>query len=72
MSDEIPVKDHQCLAVRHVEDVAAEVEELRREVRASERHTSDRITQIWIRLGCLTLVMGLIAPEIVKKILEMM
>ena len=59
---------HTCQAVRHIEDVSAELDELRREVRASERHTSDRIARIWARLACLTVDVAFAVPEISKLI----
>ncbi len=66
--NEITVHRHTCQAVRHIEDVSAELEELRREVRANERHVSEKITKIWIRIGALTIALGFVTPEIVYKI----
>lgn len=67
METDLPiVSDHTCQAVRHIEDVSAELDELRREVRASERHTSDRIARIWARLAVLTVAVALVVPEITK------
>lgn len=67
--NEITVHTHACQAVRHIEDVSADLEELRREVRASERHTSDRIARIWGRIACLTVAVAFVAPEITTKIM---
>lgn len=70
-TNEITVHQHSCQAVRHIEDVSADLEELRREVRASERHTSDRIARIWARIACLTVAVAFVVPEITTKIMGM-
>lgn len=60
---EIPmVPDHECKAIRHIEDVAAEVDELRREVRAAERHHSEDMTRIWRRIGAMLLALAAVLP----------
>ena len=68
-TNDIVVHQHACQAVRHIEDVSAELDELRREVRANERHISERITKIWVRIGALTIALGFVTPEIVYKII---
>jgi hypothetical protein len=68
-TNDIVVHQHTCQAVRHIEDVSAELDELRREVRANERHISERITKIWVRIGALTIALGFVTPEIVYKII---
>lgn len=70
MDQEIPIveKNHECFAVHHLEDVAHDLDELRREVRQSEKHTAETIQKIWIRIGILTCLFAVFAPEIIPKI----
>lgn len=51
-----------CGAVRHIEDVAADLDELRREVRSSERYSEEQVRKLWIRLSCLIVIIGAILP----------
>ena len=59
---EIPVVQRECQAVRHIEDVAAEVDELRREVRAAERHHAEDCQRLWRRIGALIAAMAAVLP----------
>jgi len=50
----------ECQAVRHIEDVACELDELRREVRAAERHHTEDMSRIWRRIGALIAAMAVL------------
>ena len=51
-----------CAAVRHIEDVAAELDELRREVRQCERHHAEDIRKLWLKIGALVAVVMTVVP----------
>ena len=42
---------HNCQAVRHIEGVAADLDELRRELRACERHHAEDCRRLWFKIG---------------------
>lgn len=51
-----------CQAVRHIEDVAADLEELRREVRQTERHHSEDMRKLWYKIGALVAAVAALVP----------
>lgn len=53
---------HTCGAVRHIEDLAAEVEILRRELRACERSHSEDIRKLWWKIGALVAAVASVLP----------
>ena len=61
-AEPIPIMQHECQAVRHIEDVACELDELRREVRATERHHTEDIARIWRRIGAMLLALAAVLP----------
>lgn len=67
---EIPVaggsggcNSHTCGAVRHIEDLGHEVDELRREVRQCERRQSEDIRKVWVRIAVITAAIVAVVPE---------
>lgn len=52
-----------CAAVRHIEDVAAELDELRREVRMTERHHAEDMKKLWYKIGALVAVVVTLVPS---------
>ena len=52
-----------CAAVRHIEDVAAELDELRREVRQTERHHAEDMKKLWYKIGALVAVVVTLVPS---------
>lgn len=53
---------HTCMAVRHIEDVAAELDVLRREVRACERHHAEDIRGLWIKIAAIAATVAAVVP----------
>lgn len=53
---------HNCQAVRHIEDVAADLDELRREVRACERHQAEDCRKLWYKLGAVIIALAAVLP----------
>lgn len=53
---------HTCAAVRHIEDVAAELDVLRREVRACERHHAEDIRGLWIKIAAIAAAVAAVVP----------
>ena len=53
---------HNCQAVRHIEDVAADLDELRREVRACERHQAEDCRKLWYKLGAVIVALAAVLP----------
>lgn len=51
-----------CAAVRHIEDVAAELDQLRREVRQTERHHNEDIRKLWYKIGGLIVLLATVLP----------
>lgn len=62
-TETIPVVQHECQAVRHIEDLACELDELRHEVRASERRHSEDMSRIWRRIGAMMLAIAAVLPS---------
>ena len=52
-----------CAAVRHIEDVAAELDELRREVRQTERHHAEDMKKLGYKIGALVAVVVTLVPS---------
>ena len=61
-TETIPVVQRECQAVRHIEDLACELDELRREVRAAERHHTEDMSRIWRRIGAMLLALAAVLP----------
>lgn len=53
---------HTCAAVRHIEDVAAELDTLRKEVRACERHHAEDIRGLWIKIAAIAAAVAAVVP----------
>ena len=53
---------HNCQAVRHIEDVAADLDELRREVRACERHQAEDCRRLWFKIGGVMVALAAVLP----------
>lgn len=67
---DIPVKSDSCTcgsktcgAVRHIEDLSHDLDELRREVRLGERKAADDCKQIWYKLGLLMVGLAAVLPS---------
>lgn len=54
---------HQCKAVRHIEDLAHEMDELRREVRQCERHHTEDLRKVWMKIGVLMAALAAAVPS---------
>ena len=64
MSD-IPVSsgcDHKCGAIRHIEDLSHDVDELRRELRSCERHHAEDIRKLWVKVAVITAAIVTFVP----------
>ena len=62
-SDElIPVQPHECKAIRHIEDLAHEVDVLRAEVRRCERHHAEDVRKLWIKIAAVACALAAIVP----------
>ena len=65
---EIPVQEScsctgkTCAAVRHIEDLGAEVDELRRELRACERHHAEDCRRLWFKIGGVMAALAAVLP----------
>ena len=53
---------HTCAAVRHIEDVAAELDTLRKEVRACEHHHAEDIRGLWIKIAAIAAAVAAVVP----------
>lgn len=53
---------HNCQAVRHIEDVAADVDELRRELRMCERHHAEDTRRLWFKIGGVMVALAAVLP----------
>ena len=51
-----------CAAVRHIEDLGAEVDELRRELRACERHHAEDCRRLWFKIGGVMVALAAVLP----------
>lgn len=54
---------HTCGAVRHIEDLAHDVDMLRLEVRRVERHHKEDCDKIWFKLGVLMIALSALVPS---------
>lgn len=51
-----------CGAIRHIEDLGAEVDELRRELRACERHHAEDTRKLWFKIGGVMVALAAVLP----------
>lgn len=51
-----------CKAIRHIEDVAHDVDVLRAEVRRSEKQHAEDIRRLWFKVGGLIVALGALLP----------
>lgn len=61
-AEPIPIVQHECQAVRHIEDLGAEVDELRRELRACERHHAEDCRRLWFKIGGVMAALAAVLP----------
>lgn len=61
-NDELPVKQHVCGAVRHIEDLSHEVDTLRAELRRCERQHSEDIRRLWAKLAVVIAAVVTVLP----------
>ena len=61
-AEAIPIMQHECQAVRHIEDLGAEVDELRRELRACERHHAEDCRRLWFKIGGVMAALAAVLP----------
>lgn len=52
----------QCGAVRHIEDLAHEVDVLRGELRRCERQHSEDCRKLWYKIGAMLLALAVLMP----------
>ena len=52
-----------CGAIRHIEDLGAEVDELRRELRMCERHHAEDCRKLWFKIGGIIVALAAVVPS---------
>lgn len=61
-TSELPVKQHVCGAIRHIEDLGHEVDTLRAELRRCERQHSEDIRKLWVKLAVVIAAVVTVLP----------
>ena len=61
-AEPITIMQHECQGVRHIEDLGAEVDELRRELRACERHHAEDCRRLWYKIGAVMAALAAVLP----------
>jgi len=68
---EIPMSDkhtcgtcgtHNCQAVRHIEDLAAEVDTIRKELRSCEKQHAEDCRKLWFKIGGVIVALAAVLP----------
>lgn len=64
MDLEIPTikNEESCKAIRHIEDVAHDVDVLRAEVRRSEKQHAEDIRRLWFKVGGILVMLAAVVP----------
>ena len=64
MDLEIPTikNEESCKAIRHIEDVAHDVDVLRAELRRSEKQHAEDCRKLWFRIGGILVMLAAVVP----------
>ena len=53
---------HTCKAIRHIDDVAHDLDVLRAELRRSEKQRADDCRKLWFRIGGILVALAAVVP----------
>lgn len=53
---------HNCQAVRHIEDLAEEVDTIRKELRSCERQHAEDCRKLWFKIGGVIVALAAVLP----------